>query len=469
MSEPPSQLSRVPQVTVQIRRGNRPTCKVELPGIKVRVLEGPDEGAQIVRAGGRIRMGSASDNDLVLTDPTVSRHHAELCQVGNGLELRDLGSTNGSFLGDVEVKQAPIPLGSEFLLGTCRLLVEAAVVQRVSLIREEDGLGDLVGSSPAMQELFALIRAVAPTEAGVLLLGESGTGKELISKEIHRLSGRKGPLVIFDAAVADPEMIRSDLFGHVAGAFTGAAGPRTGAFREADGGTLFLDEVGELPLDLQPRLLRALESGEVAPMGTDRHVTVDVRVVAATHRDLSEMVAAGTFREDLFHRLSVLPVRVPPLRERVGDVARLARALAERKGLDLVWTPEAEQALEAREWPGNVRALRNVVERLGVLVQGRPVTATDLEAYATGPLKAPIEDAVGGSAPARDAPSDLMAAPGVAPGGGTLDLAQLERQAIRAALAKHPGNRQQAADELGISLATLKRRLKQYRDEGEEI
>jgi DNA-binding NtrC family response regulator len=200
----------------------------------------------------------------------------------------------------------------------------------------------------------------------VLLLGESGSGKELAARTLHELSGRTGPLVVFDASVADRELINSALFGHTKGAFTGATRPRAGHFREANGGTLFIDEIGELPLELQPRLLRALENREVIPVGADRPVPVQVRVIAATHQDLPAMVQEGRFRADLFYRLSVIPIQVPPLREIQEDIPLLVKHLLHKLSLPCHLSPEAMEALMCYHWPGNVRELGNTLERAAV-------------------------------------------------------------------------------------------------------
>ena len=432
--------------TLRIDESGRRSVRLELETLRLRVLEGPDAGAMASFCIPVIRVGSAGSNDLVLHDDTVSRFHAEIHVQAGGLRLRDLDSTNGTFVGDLKVTEVELEPGRSCRFGATLVSLESRTEARVSPVGDEGALGDLVGRSQAMRDLYGLLRAVAPTDATVLVQGESGTGKELVARTLHARSGRAGPLVVFDAATTDPEMVRGDLFGHEKGAFTGAERPRTGAFRAADGGTLFLDEIGELPLDMQPRLLRVLETREVQPMGADRPVPVDVRVVAATHRDLATMVAEGRFREDLYHRLAVIPLRVPALRERLEDVPALIEHLLGRLGKRLEFSPEARRALETHPWPGNVRALRNTLERLAVLVQGRRVELADLALPAAG----------------------TATAPSPVPGGGpgtSLDLEEVERRTIEAALERCGGNRTHAARELGMSLATLKRRLRRYRGE----
>lgn len=262
-------------------------------------MSGPDTDLRESFCLPGIRVGTAADNDGVLTEHDVSRHHLELRTTQEGGVLQDLRSRNGTFIGTrpgTEAHLDPDPLST---LGHSRLSVRQQTEEHViSVPTGQNHLGALVGASRRMQELYGLIRAAAPTQATVLLLGESGSGKELAARTLHELSGRTGPLVVFDASVADRELINSTLFGHTKGAFTGATRPRAGHFREANGGTLFIDEIGELPLELQPRLLRALENREVIPVGADRPVPVQVRVIAATHQDLPAMVQEGRFRAD---------------------------------------------------------------------------------------------------------------------------------------------------------------------------
>jgi len=306
----------------------------------------------------------------------------------------------------------------------------------VAVLDQATRCGPMVGAAPTTRELFGLVRAAAPTGVGVLITGESGVGKELVARALHELSGSRGPFVVFDAATCQADLVQSRLFGHRAGAFTGAKGPREGAFRAAQGGTLFLDEIGELPLELQPNLLRALENREVLPLGADRPVPVSCRVVAATHRDLEALVAAGRFRQDLFHRLAILRVRVPPLRERPEDLAVLLPHLGAALGHPREFEEDALRALEAHLWPGNVRELRNLLEALPVHSPGGPVTVGDLEAAGVA------------------VPASLPPPPGT--------LESTERAAILAALERCGGNRSRAARELGISRVTLWRRLRDW-------
>jgi DNA-binding NtrC family response regulator len=309
-------------------------------------------------------------------------------------------------------------------------------------------LGALVGASERMRQLYGLIQAVAPTPATVLITGESGAGKEQAARTLHELSGRRGPLVVLDASVADPEMIRSDLFGHIKGAFTGASGPREGAFRRAQHGTLFIDEIGELPLDLQPRLLRALENREVIPLGSDQPVRVDVRIIAATHRDLAAMVQQRTFRADLFYRLSVLPIWVPPLREIREDIPLLVQHLLGKLDLKCCVSAEAMAVLQGYHWPGNVRELRNVLERAAILCRGGEIQPKDLYLNEGSTSRVSLETQVSTPAPSL----------------GTLEqqLKDLERTMILEALERNQNNKMKTARELGMPPSTLWRKLKAY-------
>jgi DNA-binding NtrC family response regulator len=316
-----------------------------------------------------IHIGSGPDNDLVLDDPTVSRVHARLEFDRSGYLIRDLDSKNGTWIGDVRVNEAYVPHGATLGFGNAQatFALEDETVQ-VSIARGHT-FGRLDGQSSQMREIFGLLAKVAPSDATVLVEGESGTGKELVAEALHQHSSRSdAPLVVFDCSAVAPDLIESELFGHVRGAFTGAIANRQGVFEQANGGTLFLDEVGELPLDLQPKLLRALESGEVKPVGGSTVCPTDVRVVAATNRQLHREVDAGAFRQDLYYRLAVIHVRLPALRQRPEDIPLLVeRFLAEADATDVAVGFDTMTRLQSHPWPGNVRELKNYVERAVVL------------------------------------------------------------------------------------------------------
>ena len=317
------------------------------------------------------------------------------------------------------------------------------------------GFETILGNSPAMQQVFDVIRAAAPTRATVLIQGESGTGKELVARALHQNSPRReAPFVPVHCAALAPTLLESELFGHEKGAFTGALDRRPGRFEKADGGTLFLDEVGEIEPSLQVKILRVLQERQFERVGGTDTLSVDVRVVAATNRDLQAMVAAGTFREDLYYRLNVINVTLPPLRERgEGDIALLARhyldELTREHGRPpSTITPAAMDILATYPWPGNVRELRNVIERLVVLGHGGPITPDALpQALRTPPATATAPSAPSVPSAPSPSPDDLHAA---------------ERLHIQSALRRFNGNRTRAAAALGISLRTLHRKLNQY-------
>ncbi|MBX7102367.1 MAG: sigma 54-interacting transcriptional regulator [Myxococcaceae bacterium] len=330
--------------------------------ILVEATHGPGKGARATLTQGTLFVGSGEGCDLTLDDPAVSRRHAQLDLLPGAVHVRDLGSRNGTRYLGAKVADARVPLGGSIVLGKTTLSLSPAVQAALS---EREVLGGLHGRSPAMRRLFAELERLGPTSSTVLLEGESGTGKDLAARALHELSARADrPWVVFDCAAVAPSLIESELFGHARGAFTGAVRARPGVFEQAHGGTLFLDEVGELPMEVQPRLLRALERREVKRVGEGDVRKVDVRVVAATHRSLEAEVRTGRFRQDLFFRLAVAMVRLPPLRERPEDVPLLAGLFARRAaGDDVELGPATLAALQCEDFPGNVRELRNAVER----------------------------------------------------------------------------------------------------------
>jgi DNA-binding NtrC family response regulator len=345
--------------------------------LSVSVVSGPDEGRRWDVRGSRLRIGAAAGNDVQLADTTVSRHHAEIRAETGRYVLRDLGSTNGTRLDGASIIEAWLEDGAQVRVGKTELRFGCAV-DHVALEESDLGrFGQLEGSAPAMRRLFGLLERIAPTKLGVIVLGETGTGKDLLAHAIHAKSTRAAqPFVVVDCGALSRTLIESDLFGHERGAFTGAERARAGAFERAAGGTLFLDELGELPMELQPKLLRALEQGEVQRLGGSQVIDVDVRVIAATHRDVEGMVRRGELREDLYYRLAEVVVAIPPLRERRDDIPVLARALladwAEETAARTI-ADDAMAVLRAREWPGNVRELRNVIRRAAALARGSTI------------------------------------------------------------------------------------------------
>ena len=268
--------------------------------------------------------GSSPDADIVVDDPTVSAAHLDLQLVEGGCLVRDLGSKNGTYLGDVRLLEAIVAENAILRIGDARIVLIVGDNESEVPLSRATNFGGLLGHGASMRSVFAVLDRAARAEATVLITGESGTGKELAARALHDRSPRsEGPYVVFDCAAVAPTLVESQLFGHAKGSFTGATDARAGVFEQAHGGTLVLDEIGELPLDLQPKLLRALESRTVQRVGESKTREVSVRFVACTHRNLSEEVKRGAFREDLFFRLSVISVRMPPLRERRDEVPRL--------------------------------------------------------------------------------------------------------------------------------------------------
>jgi DNA-binding NtrC family response regulator len=344
--------------------------------------EGPDAGKSWGPLVPEVRVGSAPGNDVVLSDAAVSRHHFEIRRHPRGMLIADCGSKNGTFIGDTQVLEALLKEGSLIRAGTTALRVRVSGTARAIAMSTEGRFAGLLGDSTIMRALFATLAKLAPREVPVLIQGETGTGKELVARALHSESPRQAaPFVVFDCGAVSPTLIESELFGHLKGAFTNASAARTGAFEQASNGTLFLDEIGELPLALQPKLLRALEAGTIKPLGAEQERSVSVRVIAATHRSLRQMVNDGGFREDLYFRLAVFPVRVPPLRDRPEDVPLLAQHFLRRAlGVETAPALDAETVarLRAHPWPGNVRELRNVVERAAIMGEPAAVERGDL-------------------------------------------------------------------------------------------
>ncbi|HEY5948863.1 MAG TPA: sigma 54-interacting transcriptional regulator [Kofleriaceae bacterium] len=326
------------------------------------------DGARVALGARPITVGAHGSCDLILNDPQVSRRHAEIAIVPEGIRIKDLGSTNGTWWQGSKVGEVVVPAGATVQFGGTPVRISAADAPSLPP-SDRDHFGAMAGKSVAMRELFAVLEMASPSDATVLIEGESGTGKELAARAIHEASARKaGPFVVVDCSAITEALLDSHLFGHVKGAFTGADRERKGAFVEASGGTLFLDELGELPLAAQAKLLRALEAQTVQPVGADRPVKVDTRVVAATHRDLSRMVAAKEFRFDLFYRLAVVHVALPPLRDRLEDLPHLIQTFYQRRGADPgPIDGDNLERLRRYAWPGNVRELRNALERAWAL------------------------------------------------------------------------------------------------------
>ena len=366
---------------------------------RITVIEGADAGKTIVSDGQRLVVGTHESADLVLHDPTVSRFHCELGVSGDKVLLRDLGSSNGTFLNGTWTLQAYLRSGAVLSLGNTRVRFDLETERVRVAMSEREEFGLMVARSVAMRAVFARLERAAATDVTVLLEGETGTGKEAAAASIHRESARReGPFVVVDCGAIPADLLESELFGHERGAFTGAIAARKGAFETASGGTIFLDEIGELGADLQPKLLRALEQREIKRVGGAQYFPVDVRVIAATNRNLRSEVNAKKFRADLYYRLAVLEIRLPPLRERAEDLPMLVENILAKMGIadsseaDIVRTPEFQAELARHSWPGNVRELRNYVERCIALREQPALEAPGFEpempiADASLPLK----------------------------------------------------------------------------------
>ena len=350
--------------------------QLELQRYRLRVIDGVDKGTEVSCESARATVGSSPTNDLVLDDPAVSRVHATIEVDDDGYLLTDRSSKNGTFLDGLRLRQIYLDDGTEFRLGNTTIRFELSDETTEVQFSGRERFGGLLGKSREMRQIFAILERVAPTDATVLVEGESGTGKELAADAIHQHSDRSdGPLVVLDCSAIPADLIESELFGHVKGAFTGATGSRKGAFESARGGTLFLDELGELSIDLQPKLLRALEKQQIKPVGSNKTIDTDVRIIAATNRNLFHEVREGNFREDLYYRFAVIRVQLPPLRDRPDDIPLLVehflRQANERTGRgDVEVSYRTMEKLKRHRWPGNVRELKNFVERAVLLTQG---------------------------------------------------------------------------------------------------
>jgi len=342
---------------------------VSLARVRAHVIEGRDRGLEKVLEAGVTQIGTAERCGMRLTDPSVSRVHCEVRVDPDGVSVVDLGSTNGSYVDGVRVRDAIARSGAVIDIGGTKLQLSFEGEPIKLLLPERERFGVVLGASLAMRRVYDMLERIAPTESTVLLRGETGTGKEMVARAIHDASRRaRGPFVAVDCGAIADDLIESELFGHVRGAFTGAAGDRRGLFEEADGGTLFLDEIGEMPLQSQPKLLRALETRQVRRVGANATKPIDVRVIAATNRPLGQHVNDGSFRDDLYYRLAVFEIVLPPLRERREDIPLLARHFHDLvTGNAAPPPPEALAALAQRSWPGNVRELKNFVERSACL------------------------------------------------------------------------------------------------------
>jgi two-component system, NtrC family, response regulator HydG len=431
--------------TTAIRDEGGPTSKVE-QAYALEVADGPDQG-QTCKLGGvaplRILAGKGPACGLRLTDPEISRRHAAFEVSGGGLRVTDLQSTNGTTVNGVRIVEAYVAPGDRVRLAGTTVRVERADTQAVSLCADNH-FGRMLGGSEVMRRLYPRLRQLGESSLATLIEGETGTGKEVLAEALHEASPRAGgPFVIFDCTAVPPNLAESMLFGHEKGAFTGAVTSRKGIFEEAHGGTLFIDEIGELDYAVQPKLLRALERSEVQRVGSNQWTRVSVRIIAATRRDLDREVQLGRFRDDLFFRLAVGRIELPPLRRRYGDVELLARHFWQVMGGQGDLARDIVNRLEDYPWPGNVRELHHAIARVHAL-GGSAMDDMDVLERASGkgarslpPQGDLVEEVLASNLPLTRAREVLVSA--------------FERRYLERILAQKGGNVARAAEAAGVA------------------
>lgn len=412
--------------------------QLTLSAFRVTVVRGVDLGKSAVSTSETLVVGSDPSAHLALSDGTVSRFHCELTLVDGRVRVRDLGSRNGTVMGAVAITSGHLIDGAVLQLGNTDVRFDFSGGEVVLPLHEGDRFGRLVGSAGPMRRAFSLLSRAADSDVSVVLTGETGTGKDAAAESIHEASARRDrPFVVVDCSAIPADLIESELFGHERGAFTGAVASREGLFEAADGGTILLDEIGELPLLMQPRLLRVLESRSVKRVGGTKQIPIDVRVIAATNRNLRTEVNEKRFRADLFYRLAILEIVLPPLRERLDDLPLLVHRLLEHHApaeTAALLTGPFIAGLATHPWPGNVRELRNHLERCLALREASPIdpvgsSSSSSSSSSTGDLPdtgRPLKEA-------RDAWTQA-----------------LERRYVEVVLARHDGNVTAAARDAGV-------------------
>jgi transcriptional regulator with GAF, ATPase, and Fis domain len=409
---------------------------------RVVIVEGPDAGSTFAldrNAPTRILLGTSPACELRLTDPTVSRRHCSLEPAGQRYKIRDFGSTNGTFVDGVAIVEAFVRGDEVVRVGSSALRFESESVVEPSPLPSAVRFGRVLGASVAMRRLYPLCERVSKSRVHLIIEGETGTGKEVLAESIHE-AGQGGPFVVFDCTTVSPHLVESQLFGHERGAFTGAVAAHPGVFEEANGGTLLVDEIGDLDMALQAKLLRVIDRGELRRVGGQKGISVNVRIIAATRRDLDKAIAADRFRDDLFHRLAIARLEMPPLRDRHGDVTLLARHFATEMGAEpAILSAEVLERFNDYAWPGNVRELRNAVARLialgDVVVRPQP---------ASRPADATSTSGDWLEAILRDTPAFALAR--------RKALDEFERRYVERILAAHGGNVAHAARASGLAL-----------------
>lgn len=423
---------------------------------KLLIISGPLQGQEFIINKEEFSIGSGKQNDLVLSDSAVSRRHCEISVTENGYQIRDLDSTNGTFVQGIRITSAFLNPGAEFQIGKTHVIFCPLQEAREIPLSSNEAFGAMLGRSTAMRRIFHLAETYAPTDATIMITGETGTGKEIMAEEIHNHSPRaKRPYIVIDCASMAKELIESELFGHVKGAFTGANADRQGAFEIADGGTVFLDEIGDLSPELQPKLLRVLEKREIRRVGDNRIRKINVRIICATNRRLDEEVNAGRFREDLYYRLSVVQIELPPLRRRKEDIPLLSKKfLIDLHGKNamsqVLHFDETMEVLKRHDWPGNVRELRNLIE-VAFYASSRPVDLSaflGLGRFIPQPAESDEQPAFTADRPFKDAKNDLIE--------------DFERGYLQDLLNRNSSNISKSAREAGIERAYLQRLIRKY-------
>jgi len=431
------------------------------------VVEGQDRGLEREFSSTRVSIGTSLSNDFVITDTTVSRAHCEIVIDRDRYLLRDLHSTNGTSVNGTPVMEAYLSPGARIRIGETEMLFEPKKKWERIPESKLDHFGELYGRASVMRSVFGLMARVGPTDLSCIIHGETGTGKELAAHAVHCVSHRADkPFVVVDCGAISHNLIESELFGHERGAFTGADRARAGAFELADGGTIFLDEIGELPLGLQPKLLRALERREVKRLGASASLVVNVRVIAATHRDLLGMIRDNLFREDLYYRLAEVVLKLPPLRSRKEDIPLLAERIVREQlrsngASPIGIAPDALSELQGRPWPGNVRELRNVIRRAVALSSSQYLTLDELKtSWGASPSGAPMPN---------DADNNSSAS-AATPIGDELPIkeareqwvAPMEKEYLSRLLQRCDGDLDAAAEQAGLHRKSLERLLRQH-------
>jgi DNA-binding NtrC family response regulator len=429
----------------------RPNPLIGAGALQLRVRGTSGERVLPIEAD-ELSIGKDDENQLVLDDHFVSSFHAVLARTPRGFWLKDLGSTNGTFINGAKVREGEVELGAHVRVGESELVLEVVPGAKEG---GDEGFEGIIGRDPSIRQLFELIGRVAPSGVAVTIFGETGTGKELVARAIHARSQRRDkPFVPVNCAAITKELIESELFGHEKGAFTGADRLRLGAFEEANGGTLFLDEIGELSLDLQAKLLRALESGEIRRVGSSKPIHVDARIVAATHQDLLGLAKRGKFREDLYYRLCVFPLTLPPLRRRLADLALLTDHFVKRfspTNTLVTVSSAARTKLAQHPFSGNIRELRNVVHRALLLREG-PIIEENQIVFDASTAESDVNQGSGSGVSERADDDEYLYLP-------DQTLEQLETEIMLRCVRRHGGQKSPAAKELGISRSTLSKRL----------